>query len=51
MVNKDEFLKNKIFIFFEYWQTPFGIYKHVAKFKFKKIIFVFKKSMLKHVFF
>jgi len=33
MVNKDEFPKNNIFIFLEYWRTPFGIYKHVVKFK------------------
>jgi len=52
MVNKDEFPKNKIFIFLKYWPTPFGIYKHVVKSKMQKnnFFFVFKKSMIKHIF-
>jgi hypothetical protein len=33
IVNTDELPKNKIFIFLEYWPTPFGIYKYVVKFK------------------
>ena len=33
MVNKDEFPKNKIFIFLENWPTPFVVYKHVVKSK------------------
>jgi hypothetical protein len=32
-VNKDQLPKNKIFIFLEYWPTPFGIYKHIVKSK------------------
>jgi hypothetical protein len=36
MVNKDEFPKNKIFVFLEYWPTAFGIYKHVVKSKMQK---------------
>jgi hypothetical protein len=52
IVNKDQLPKNKIFIFLEYWPKHFGIYKHV-KSKMQEnnyYFFVFKKSILKHIF-
>jgi hypothetical protein len=48
-VNKDEFPKNKIFIFFEYWPIPFGIYKHVVKSKMQGNNLCLRNPMLKHI--
>jgi len=51
MVNKVEFPKNKILYF---CQHPLEFYKHVVKSRMQEnnfFFFVFKKSMLKHIFF
>jgi hypothetical protein len=49
IVNKDEFSKNKIFIFLKYWPISFEIYKHIVKSKMQGNNLCLRNPMLKQI--